>query len=85
MSLLAEYKRIDAEYKKLEKERESLKKSIFAAMDEQKNDMILIDGVKAERKLVPQERIDNEKVRNFFGVEIKDYLKEIEVVKLIVI
>lgn len=80
-----EYKEVCELIKKLEKEKEGLRGQIINLMDERKVDALALDGFKAERKLVVQERVDSKKVRDIMGDDVKLVLSECEVIRLVVI
>lgn len=79
------YKEIDLEIKRLEKIKESYRSQIMALMDESQSDTVSFEDYKAERKLVVQKRLDNSKIKAFFGEDISRIQSETSFIKLTVI
>ncbi len=79
------YKEIDLEIKRLEKIKESYRSQIMALMDDNQSDTVSFEDYKAERKLVVQKRLDNSKIKAFFGEDISRIQSETSFIKLTVI
>lgn len=84
-NVLKDYREIAELIKKLEKEKDGLRGQIFNLMDECGSDVLAVDGFKAERKLVVQERVDSKKVREIMGADVGMVLSECEIIKLVVV
>ncbi len=79
------YKEIDLEIKRLEKIKESYRSQIMALMDDNQSDTVSFEDYKAERKLVIQKRLDNSKIKAFFGEDLSPVQSETSFIKLTVI
>ncbi|MBP6063995.1 MAG: hypothetical protein KA467_00805 [Bacteroidales bacterium] len=79
------YKEVDLEIKRLEKIKESYRSQIMALMDDNQSDTVSFEDYKAERKLVVQKRLDNSKIKAFFGEDLSPIQSETSFVKLTVI
>ena len=79
------YKEVDLEIKRLEKIKESYRSQIMALMDDSNSDSVSFEAYKAERKLVIQKRLDNSKIKAFFGEDLSPIQSETSFIKLTVI
>lgn len=79
------YKEIDAEIKRLEKIKDSYRCQIMSLMDANESDAVNFDEYKAERKLVVQNRIDQNKLKSMLGDNLSSVQSETSFIKLTVI
>lgn len=66
-NILAEYQEVSATIKDLEASKTKLRLAIFAKMDANKDDELVIGNNKGKRELIDQFRMDKEKAQKILG------------------
>ena len=82
---LQTYREVSEQIKALEKLKEEAKREIFNLMDIRQSDSVALGGLRAERQLIVQERIDTDKVRIALGDSLQEVITETAIIRLKVV
>lgn len=73
---LQTYRAIVDQEKELKKAKEALKEEILSLMDAAGEDVLALDGYKAERTMTWPVRLDTEAVKEFLGDRLEEFQKK---------